>query len=127
VAIESGEWREAPIALAGTRVLAVCGLADPSGFYAMLRELDVDLIGVLEYPDHHAYTAGDWQTIVKSMRDGGIVVTTEKDLIKLERFPFARNSLYALRLEVRMEPADAAALEELIVGREIPPAVAARS
>ncbi len=127
VAIEHGEWRETPIALAGTRVLAVCGLADPSGFYAMLRELDVELIEVLEYPDHHAYTAGDWQTIVKATRDGGIVVTTEKDLIKLERFPFARNSLYALRLEVRMEPADAAALEELIVGREIPPAAAARS
>jgi tetraacyldisaccharide 4'-kinase len=118
IEIENGEWREIPIALAGARVLAVSGLADPSGFYSMLRELEADLTGVLEYPDHHEYTASDWQTIVNAMREGDIVVTTEKDLIKLEQFPFARNSLYALRLEVEMTAADAAALDELIVGAE---------
>jgi tetraacyldisaccharide 4'-kinase len=118
VTIEHGAWREIPISLVGARVLAVSGLADPSGFYAMLRSLEADLVGVLEYPDHHAYTAADWQTIVNALGEGDIVVTTEKDLIKLERFPFARNSLYALRLEVEMSPADAAALDQLISGRE---------
>jgi len=83
----------------------------------MLRDLDADLVGVFEYPDHHAYTSSDWQTIVNAMRDVDLVVTTEKDLVKLERFPFARDSLYALRLEVIMEPADAEALENLILGR----------
>ncbi len=127
IAIEQGQWREIPLALAGARVLAVSGLADPSGFYAMLRKLEADLIGVLEYPDHHAYTASDWQTIVNSIGEGKIVVTTEKDLIKLERFPFGRQSLYALRLEVEMAPADAAALDELIVGRELDATVTALS
>jgi tetraacyldisaccharide 4'-kinase len=127
IAIEHGAWREIPIALAGARVLAVSGLADPSGFYSMLRGLEADLTGVLEYPDHHTYTASDWQTIVNAMREGDIVVTTEKDLIKLEQFPFARNSLYALRLEVEMTPADAAALDDLIVRAENKTASAARS
>jgi tetraacyldisaccharide 4'-kinase len=127
ITIEHGEWREIPIALAGVRVLAVSGLADPSGFYSMLRELEADLIGVLEYPDHHAYTASDWQTIVNSIGDGDIVVTTEKDLIKLERFPFARGSLYALKLEMEMAPADAVVLDELIVGRELDVAATALS
>jgi tetraacyldisaccharide 4'-kinase len=121
VSIENGEWRETPITLAGARVLAVSGLADPSGFYAMLRALDADLVGVLEYPDHHAYSASDWQAIVNAMNEGDIVVTTEKDLVKLERFPFARNSLYALRLEVTMAPAEAEVLDELIMGRETKP------
>ncbi len=116
LAIENGEWREIPLGLAGRRVLAVSGLADASGFYAMLRDLDADLVGVFEYPDHHAYTSADWQTIVNAMRDVDLVVTTEKDLVKLERFPFARDSLYALRLEVTMDPADALALDELILG-----------
>ncbi|MDO8432002.1 MAG: tetraacyldisaccharide 4'-kinase [Candidatus Binatus sp.] len=119
VAIEHGAWREIPIALVGARVLAVSGLADPSGFYAMLRALEADLIGVLEYPDHHAYSASDWRAIVNALGEGDIVVTTEKDLVKLERFPFTRNSLYALRLEIEMAPAEAAALDELIVGREL--------
>jgi len=44
-------------------VVAVSGLADAGGFYRMLRELDADLVGVLEYPDHHVYTAADWHSI----------------------------------------------------------------
>ncbi len=115
--IENGVWRETPLGLAGRRVVAVCGLADPGAFYAMLRELDADLVGVFEYPDHHAYTNADWQAMVNAMRDTDMVITTEKDLVKLERFPFPRDSLYALRLEVTMDAADARALDELILGR----------
>src|ERR1700689_4194131 len=114
---EQGVWRETPLGLGGRRVLAVSGLADASGFYAMLRELDADLVGVFEYPDHHAYTSADWQAIVKAMRNTEVVVTTEKDLVKLDRFPFPRDSLYALRLEVTMDADDARALDELIMGR----------
>ncbi len=119
---ENGVWRETPLGLGGRRVLAVSGLADSSGFYAMLRELDVDLVGVFDYPDHHAYTNADWQAMVNAMRDTDLVVTPEKDLVKLERFPFPRDSLYALRLEVTMDADDARALDELILGR-----IAARS
>jgi tetraacyldisaccharide 4'-kinase len=116
VATENGAWREIPLGLVGRRVLAVSGLADARGFYAMLRELEADLVGVFEFPDHHAYTNADWQTIVTATRDVDMVVTTEKDLVKLERFPFPRDSLYALRLEVTMEPADAQALDDLMLG-----------
>jgi tetraacyldisaccharide 4'-kinase len=113
---EQGKWIEAPIAMAGRRVLAVSGLADPSGFYAMLHEIDTDLVGVLEYPDHHVYDPSDWQTIVKAAVEADIVLTTEKDLVKLEKFPFARDSLYALRLEVVMSAEDAARLDEIVLG-----------
>jgi len=115
--VENGVWRETPLGLGGRRVLAVSGLADPSAFYAMLRELDADLVGIFEYPDHHAYTNADWQVMVNAMRNGDVVVTTEKDLVKLERFPFPRDSLYALRLEVTMDTADARALDDLILGQ----------
>lgn len=113
---EQGNWVELPIAMAGRRVLAVSGLADPSGFYTMLREVDTDLVGVLEYPDHHAYNSSDWQAIVKAAANADIVLTTEKDLVKLEKFPFARDSLYALRLEVVMSVQDAARLDEIVIG-----------
>ena len=120
-----GNWSEEPIAMAGRRVLAVSGLADPSGFYAMLHEIETDLVGVLEYPDHHVYNSADWQTIVKAAADADIVLTTEKDLVKLEKFPFARDSLYALRLEVVMSAEDAARLDEIVIGGATQPGVAA--
>jgi tetraacyldisaccharide 4'-kinase len=127
IATEHGKWHEIPMTLGGRRVLAVSGLADPSGFYAMLRELDADLVGVFEYPDHYAYTNGDWQAMVNAMRDTDLLVTTEKDLVKLERFPFPRDSLYALRLEVTMDPTDARALDQLVLGRIAAAATAANA
>lgn len=112
---ERDQWQERPTHLVmGQRVLALSGLADPSGFYRMLRELDAELVGVLEYPDHHHYTSADWQTIVTAARNADLVVTTEKDLVKLDRFPFERDSLCALRLEVQMEAEDEAALLKIV-------------
>jgi len=112
-----GTWSEVPLAMAGRRALAVSGLADPSGFYAMLHEIETELVGVLEYPDHHAYTSADWQAIVKAAGSADLVLTTEKDLVKLEKFPFPRDCLYALRLEVVMSDLDAARLDEIIGDR----------
>ncbi len=99
-------WRETPLALAGRRVVAVSGLADASGFHAMLRELGANLVRTIEYPDHHDYGPGDWENIVAAASDAEMAVTTEKDLVKLERFSSHGLSLYALRLEVSMDERD---------------------
>jgi tetraacyldisaccharide 4'-kinase len=99
-------WRESPLALAGRRVIAVSGLADASGFHAMLRELGANLVRAIEYPDHHGYGPGDLENIAAAARDAEVVVTTEKDLVKLERFSSHGLSLYALRLEVSMDERD---------------------
>jgi len=117
----AARWTEMPGSLMGRRVVAVSGLANPSGFYRMLRELDADLVGVLDYPDHHIYTTADWQSIVAAGRGGAVLVTTEKDLVKLERFPFERDSLYALRLEVVMDLDDETRLVEMIVAKRAHP------
>jgi tetraacyldisaccharide 4'-kinase len=113
---EFGRWRESPIALVGRRVLAVSGLADAGSFYEMIREQDAELVGVLEYGDHHEYTNSDWQAIAEAAQHAEIVLTTEKDLVKLERFPFPRDSLYALRLEVWMDERESARLLDMIAG-----------
>jgi len=117
----AARWTEGPLSLMGRRVVAVSGLADAAGFYRMLREMETDLVGVLEYPDHHMYTAADWHSIVAAGRGGAVIVTTEKDLVKLERFPFERDSLYALRLEVVMDPDDETRLVDMIVAKHAHP------
>lgn len=110
-------WRESAPSLTGRRVLAVSGLADPSAFHAMLREIEADLTGVLDFPDHYPYTTQDWQEISAAARDSDLVVTTEKDLIKLERFPFTRDSLYALRIDVTMAESDVRRLDDLLAAQ----------
>jgi tetraacyldisaccharide 4'-kinase len=123
----AARWSETPLSLMGRRVVAVSGLASARGFYRMLREMETDLVGVLEYPDHHVYTPADWHSIVAAGRDGAVFVTTEKDLVKLERFPFERDSLYALRLEVVMDLEDETRLLDMIVAKRAIPRAAANA
>lgn len=101
------EWCAVPLAaLAGKQVLALTGIADPLPFYRALREWEAEIAEVMEFPDHHAYTQADWKTISLLGRKFDLIVTTEKDLVKLEQFPFATGKLVALRVQLEIEEAD---------------------
>jgi tetraacyldisaccharide 4'-kinase len=119
-----GHWQPRPMGgLAGRRVVAVCGVARPDGFYAILRRWEATIEEVFEFPDHHVYTREQWQQIARRGHDVDIVVTTEKDLVKLEAFPFATGKLVALRIAPAVD--HAAELLEAItarIGRAAPPA-----
>lgn len=118
----SGGWEELPLArLAGRRALAVAGVADPTSFYRTLHEWEARVEDFLEFSDHHAYTLDDWKKIAHRSRDLDLVVTTEKDLVKLEQFPFAREKLVAVRVSLEVEGGDE--LIDLIM-RAIEPALA---
>lgn len=100
-------WRELPMgALAAHRALGVAGLSDPQPFYRTLQEWDARLDDFLEFPDHHDYTLEDWKKIASRSRGLDLVVTTEKDLVKLERFPFAKDKLAAVRVSMEIERGD---------------------
>jgi tetraacyldisaccharide 4'-kinase len=110
IRVDGAGWSPTPIALSDSRVLAVSGLADPRGFTAMLNSLGARIAERLEYPDHHRYTPADWDSIGDAARAADLVVTTEKDLVKLERCAPRLLSLRALRLDVVMDSADEARL-----------------
>ncbi len=117
VAPDASAWRELELALGGRRVVAVAGLADPRSFLRMLRRLGAEVVSELTYRDHYRYTESDAKTIREAARAAAaVIVTTEKDLVKLERFPFAPDSLYALRLEVVMDETDQARLLTMASG-----------
>jgi tetraacyldisaccharide 4'-kinase len=110
----NGHWTESALELKGKRVVAVTGLAEPAGFSLMLRELGADLIETLEYPDHCRYSPTDWDTIHDAATRADVVLTTEKDLVKLEGFSPALASLYAVRLEITMPESDDAQLFAMV-------------
>lgn len=93
------QWRKVPLgSLAGRRVVAVAGVAKPESFYEALRSWEATIEDVFEFPDHHRYGRADWQNISRSGLQADLVVTTEKDLVKLAEFPFATGKLVALRI-----------------------------
>ncbi len=72
-------------ALTGKRVFAFCGIAGPSRFLAVLRELGADVAGSLAFPDHYAYPRAALGRIAGEFVASGakLLVTTEKDSVKL--------------------------------------------
>jgi tetraacyldisaccharide 4'-kinase len=100
--------REFPLTLLyRSKILTVTGIADPRGLYRLIHEWEGEIVETLEFPDHHAYTARDWQQISRMARLVDLIITTEKDILKLTGFPFARDKLLALRVALEVENGDA--------------------
>jgi len=70
--------------LAGRRVLAFAGIADPQKFFATLAEAGIAVGVTRSFPDHHRYTPDEARTLCNEAdRKGLALVTTEKDLVRL--------------------------------------------
>jgi len=73
--------------LAGRRVLAACGIADPSAFAAQLRAAGADVV-LRAWRDHHAFTDRDVARLRREGQGVDHVVVTMKDAVKLRaRWP----------------------------------------
>ena len=85
----------------GKRALAFCGLGNPKSFFWTLEQLGVELTGVREFPDHYRYDARDADELERLALDCGaeIVLTTQKDRVKLERDALRRRPLLTLKIE----------------------------
>jgi tetraacyldisaccharide 4'-kinase len=104
LSLGSGRRKEFPLTLLyRSKILTVTGVADPTGLYRLIHEWDGEIVETLEFPDHHSYTARDWQQINRVGRLVDLIVTTEKDILKLARFPFARDKLLALRVSMTVD------------------------
>jgi tetraacyldisaccharide 4'-kinase len=70
--------------LAGARVLAFAGIADPQKFFVTLAEAGIAVGATRSFPDHHRYTPDEARTLCdEADRKGLALVTTEKDLVRL--------------------------------------------
>jgi len=68
--------------LAGARVLAVSAIGEPAAFFAQLAALGARLTTVT-FPDHHAFSRGDVEALVRRASGVDRVVCTLKDAVKL--------------------------------------------
>lgn len=101
-----GEGKEFPLStLAGQKVGAFCGLAQPGYFEKSLEQAGMLVSGVDVYPDHHTYSARQIAALVdkyKRTYEVEFLVTTEKDLVKVKRVG-SNIPLFALKMDVVME------------------------
>ena len=101
--LDSGR-RLASEALAGRRLLAFAGLGTPGGFAATLAALGVRAPGLVEFPDHHWYTAEDVAGLARQSLAVGAegLITTEKDAVRLRGLPAPAVPLWVLAVRLRL-------------------------
>jgi tetraacyldisaccharide 4'-kinase len=100
-------------ALRGRRVLAFAGIGDPQRFFRTLRHAGVDVAVEKAFADHHPYAPAEIDALVAQAKpDGLVLVTTEKDIVKLSSMPAAAEIVpFAVTLAFE----DKAALQAFVV------------
>jgi tetraacyldisaccharide 4'-kinase len=70
--------------LKGKPVLAFAGIGDPEKFFATLRGAGIDVRAETAFPDHHRYRRAEALDLIgRAEREGLVLVTTEKDRVRL--------------------------------------------
>ncbi len=92
--------------LRGRPVAAFCGIGNPAAFRQTLTGLGLTVAAFRPFPDHHAYARTDHEALTawaqRQARDC-IVITTQKDLVKLRRTRLGDRELWALRIRLGFE------------------------
>jgi tetraacyldisaccharide 4'-kinase len=84
-AVETGQLSKQTFDLAGQKVFAFCGIGNPQGFLATLRDTAAQVVGSKFFSDHHRYTERDAARIQSEALASGasVLVCTEKDFYNL--------------------------------------------
>lgn len=97
--------------VSGRRVIAFAGIGRPEKFFETLRSLGAEVVAEHAFPDHHRYRIRDFDIILEeAARSGDMVVTTEKDAVRLP--PSVAPSIAPLAVELVWE--DERAIDALI-------------
>lgn len=90
--------------LRGTFIGSICGIAVPESFEGGLRALGARVDLAKHYIDHHRYTEAEIQSFINRClrRDLEMIVTTEKDAVRMPRLTDTPVPIYFLRVEIEI-------------------------
>jgi tetraacyldisaccharide 4'-kinase len=96
--------------------LAFAGIGDPEKFFATLAQAGITVAVARAFPDHHRFAAAEAKALCETAdREGLALVTTEKDMARLQGdAEVAELATRARALPVTLEFDDAAAFERLL-------------
>jgi tetraacyldisaccharide 4'-kinase len=89
----------------GRPVVAFCGIGNPEAFRHTLKRMGAAPDDFRTFPDHHAYTQADIDSLriwAGGQAKDAILVTTQKDLVKLREARLGERELWALRIGIHV-------------------------
>jgi tetraacyldisaccharide 4'-kinase len=100
-----GEGISRPLSdLAGRNIYAFAGVARPDSFRESIESLQGTIVGFRAFSDHHRYGAVDLAELEKEARSlsADLVLTTEKDGVKLTPYGEFASRVWTLGIELEM-------------------------
>lgn len=84
--------------------LALSAVGDHGGFMRTLNSAGLNVVEELVFRDHHDYTQEDVELTQKHLLKSGAeyVVTTEKDMVKLDQLDLSRIEIYSIGIEFKL-------------------------
>lgn len=111
VALVRGEGESEPAEmLAGRTVGAFCGIGNPAAFRRTLEAMGAAVAEFRAYPDHHGYARADVEDLTRwagTLPVGALIVTTQKDWVKLRVNELAGRPLWAVRIGLSFRDSEA--------------------
>jgi len=100
--------RDSVVVPTGSRVFVVTGIARPDRFVADISSTGWEIAGVMEFRDHHAFDRRDIARITAAARaaSAALVLTTEKDAVRLTACDLGDLPIASVPLNVGIEPAN---------------------
>ncbi len=92
--------------LRGRPVAAFCGIGNPEAFRRTLTDVGAEVVAFRTFPDHHPYARADVDDLrawARQQATDCVVVTTQKDLVKLRLSDLGGRELWALRVALHVE------------------------
>ncbi|APD07835.1 tetraacyldisaccharide 4'-kinase [Flavobacteriaceae bacterium UJ101] len=85
----------------GQKIVMVTGIANPKPMVEYLKD-KVQIEEHLAFSDHYNFTEKEVSLIKEKAKDK-LILTTEKDYMRLQQFEFLRENLYYLPIQIRMD------------------------
>ena len=90
-----------PSHLEKRKLIAFCGIARPEKFFQTLKNLNLNVIEKIPFPDHFLYSKNDLENLrKKGKQENALLVTTEKDIVKIPED--LKREFYSLPVEVKL-------------------------
>ena len=87
------------------KIVAFAGIGNPSNFFDLLKENNLNVLSKISFPDHYQFTKNDLnKLILESNNQNAILVTTEKDYCRInENY---KNNIECAEVELQINNKD---------------------
>jgi tetraacyldisaccharide 4'-kinase len=102
--LESGETYDAR-QFVGWSAAVMCGIGNPHAFADNILQVGMNIVSESFFRDHHPFTQEDMDGVLSAARARGadLIVTTEKDAVRLEEIKQGEVPIYAAKIEIESD------------------------